>query len=157
MAPKRKGVRPAITAAVDFEILKDLNAGKIDDETWASVTNLLKPYWSNNQYPWFSSSRRLYEAMLRSLRAGAGPSTKLDTSVKLDTVSRIHSQILKRGLWPALLKILRSHGHVWIDSLAPAVLDHLHGICGVPDVPWEVTGVKSQAPGKSKSCFEVAA
>jgi DNA invertase Pin-like site-specific DNA recombinase len=157
MAPRRMGVRPEFTSQVDPEILKDLESHKLDDATWAAVTDLLKPHWSNAKFPWFYSARSLYDGMLRSLRAGAGPGTRLDTSVNYNLVTHIHYQLLKRGLWGALLKILRSHGHVWVDRLAPALLDHLNGICGVANAPWESTAVESKAPHKRSTMRSKAA
>jgi hypothetical protein len=140
-----------IKRPVNLAVLNDHVSHKIDDATWTEIVGLVKPRCRLSEVTGSAYSRRFFDAMLRSLRAGGTPVTNLDTSVVTGCVTRVHLELLKVGLWPDLMQLLRRHGHDWPDNLSSDVKNYLDGTYGDPRAAWQIIRTPG-APLTVKEC-----
>jgi Resolvase, N terminal domain len=137
--PRETGFRPPSVDKIDFGMFEHPERYIMDDATWADVRGLLKPHWAEKKNKYFNQGRHHYDAMLLSLRAGAGPCTTHNPYHDYTPLSNNHNNIRRLRLWPQLLDILREHGHAWVDTLDQAMLRHLSGEGGDPTAPWSIS------------------
>jgi DNA invertase Pin-like site-specific DNA recombinase len=155
ISPRETGFRTPPLLTIDQTVFCNPERHSLDDATWAAMSDLLRPHWDKKKR--FFGSRHLYDGIIRSLKAGAGPCTTLDRAVSCKRVSVTHYNILRHGLWPAVLAILRDHGQAWVDDLAPGILKHLQGIGGERSAPWKISRIKSSGARKHLDLLDRAA
>jgi hypothetical protein len=137
--PRETGFRSPSRDKIDLEMFEHPERYRMDDATWEDIRSLLKPHWVDKKNKYFNQGRHHYDAMLLSLRAGAGPCTIRNPHHDYTPLSNNHRNIRRLGLWPQFLDILREHGHAWVDTLDQAMLRHLSGEGGDPAAPWSIS------------------
>ncbi|TQF32971.1 recombinase family protein [Bradyrhizobium sp. UNPA324] len=139
--PRTCKYRVPLPKDINMQILSEPERHAIDDATWADLLQVLRPCWRpiNKR---FAQGRHHYDAIFLSLKSGAGPCSKHHPRASCSILSQININMRREGIWPAVLEILRKHGHTWVDDLPLPMLRHLGGEGGNVRAAWVISGTE---------------